>query len=121
MFSNTANMFKQTTNLINALNKLKQNLSFVKSNVNNDKTLAIYFLSNAYSDFNLFKTIYLSVTPGDQKIEAFLQEFEKFFVDVNKYLVFITEDSIEDKLHKEVVFSINEIERYLLNQLDMYR
>jgi len=27
MYSNTANMLKQTTNLINALNKIKQNLS----------------------------------------------------------------------------------------------
>ena len=114
-------MLKQTTNLINALNKLKQNLSFVKSYVFSDKILAIYFFSNAYSDFNLFKTIYLSVTPGDQKIDEFLQEFEKFFVEVNKYLEFFTEDSMEDKLHKEVMFSINETEMYLLNLLDMYR
>ncbi|KPN96247.1 hypothetical protein [Lysinibacillus sp. ZYM-1] len=121
MYSNTANMLKQTTNLINALNKLKQNLSFVKSYVISDKILAIYFLSNAYSDFNLFKTIYLSVTPGDQKIDEFLQQFEKFFVEVNKYLVFFTEDCTEDKLHKEVMFSINETEMYLLNLLDMYR
>ena len=85
------------------------------------KILAIYFLSNAYSDFNLFKTIYLSVTPGDQKIDEFLQEFEKFFVEVNKYLEFFTEDSMEDKMHKEVMFSINETEIYLLNLLDMYR
>ncbi len=122
MYSNTANMLKQTTNLINALIKLKQNLTFVKSHVNSDKTLAIYFLSNAYSDFNLFKTIYLSVTPGDQKIDEFLQEHEKFFLEVNKYLELFNDDNVmEDKLHKEVMFSINETERYLLNLLDMYR
>ena len=121
MYSNTANMLKQTTNLINALNKIKQNLSFVKLYINSDRTLAIYFLSNAYSDFNLFKTIYLSVTPGDQKIDEFLQEFEKFFVEVNKYLQFISEDSMEDQLHKEIMLSINETEMYLLNLLDIYR
>jgi len=122
MYSNTANMLKQTNNLINALKKLKQNLSFVKLYINSDRILAIYFLSNAYSDFNLFKTIYLSVTPGDQTIDEFLQEYEKFFVEVNKYLEVLNEDSIvEDRLHKEVLFAINELERYLLNLLDVYR
>ena len=122
MYSNTANMLKQTNNLINALKKLKQNLSFVKLYINSDRILAIYFLSNAYSDFNLFKTIYLSVTPGDQTIDKFLQEYEKFFVEVNKYLEVLNEDSIvEDRLHKEVLFAINELERYLLNLLDVYR
>ncbi len=47
MYSNTANMLKQTTNLINSLNKLKQNLTFVKSYATSDKILAIYFFSNA--------------------------------------------------------------------------
>ncbi|QSB09727.1 hypothetical protein MHB40_13365 [Lysinibacillus sp. FSL K6-0057] len=122
MYSNTANMLKQTNNLINALKKIKQNLSFVKLYMNSDRILAIYFLSNAYSDFNLFKTIYLSVTPGDQTIDEFLQEYEKFFVDVNKYLEVFTDDSVvEDRLHKEVLFAINELERYLLNLLDVYR
>ncbi|SPU38676.1 Uncharacterised protein [Lysinibacillus capsici] len=122
MYSNTANMLKQTNNLINALKKLKQNLSFVKLYINSDRILAIYFLSNAYSDFNLFKTIYLSVTPGDQTIDKFLQEYEKFFVEVNKYLEVFNDDSVaEDRLHKEVLFAINELERYLLNLLDVYR
>lgn len=122
MYSNTANMLKQTNNLINALKKLKQNLSFVKLYINSDRILAIYFLSNAYSDFNLFKTIYLSVTPGDQTIDKFLQEYEKFFVEVNKYLEVFNDDSVvEDRLHKEVLFVINELERYLLNLLDVYR
>jgi len=122
MYSNTANMLKQTTNLINALNKIKQNLSFVKLYINSDRTLAIYFLSNAYSDFNLFKTIYLSVTPGDQTIDEFLEKYEKFFVEVNKYLEVFTDNSVvEDRLHKEVLFAINELERYLLNLLDLYR
>ncbi len=121
MYSNTANMLKQTTNLINSLNKLKQNLTFVKTYVTSDKIFAIYFLSNAYSDFNLFKTIYLSVTPGDQKIDEFLQEFEKFFLEVNKYLQFISEENMEDQLHKEIMLSINETEMYLLNLLDIYR
>ena len=44
MYSNTANMLKQTNNLINALKKLKQNLSFVKLYINSDRILAIYFL-----------------------------------------------------------------------------
>ncbi len=115
-------MLKQTNNLINALKKLKQNLSFVKLYINSDRILAIYFLSNAYSDFNLFKTIYLSVTPGDQTIDKFLQEYEKFFVEVNKYLEVFNDDSVvEDRLHKEVLFAINELERYLLNLLDVYR
>lgn len=122
MYSNTANMLKQTNNLINALKKLKQNLSFVKLYINSDRILAIYFLNNAYSDFNLFKTIYLSVTPGDQTIDKFLQEYEKFFVEVNKYLeVFHDDSAVEDRLHKEVLFAINELERYLLNLLDVYR
>lgn len=122
MYSNTANMLKQTNNLINALKKLKQNLSFVKLYINNDRILAIYFLSNAYSDFNLFKTIYLSVTPGDQTIDKFLQEYEKFFIEVNKYLEVFNDDSVvEERLHKEVLFAINELERYLLNLLDVYR
>lgn len=120
MYSNTANMLKQTTNLINSLKKLKQNLTFVKSYVTSDKILAIYFLSNAYSDFNLFK-FYLSVTPGDQKIDEFLQEFEKFFLEVNKYLQFISEENMEDQLHKEIMLSINETEMYLLNLFDIYR
>ncbi|WP_341299361.1 hypothetical protein MHB44_12135 [Lysinibacillus sp. FSL H8-0500] len=117
MYSNTANMLKQTSNLIHALNKLKQNLSFVKSYANNDKILALYFFNNAYSDFNLFKTIYLSVTPGDQKIDGFLQSYEKIFVEVNKYL----ESFTEDQFHKEVMFAITEVEMYLLNLIDIYR
>jgi len=121
MYSNSSNMFKQTTNLINALKKLKQNLNYVKIYVNTDKTLALYFLNNAYSDFNLFKTIFQSVTPGDQKIEEFLKEFGEIFEGGNKYLLSIVNESGEDTFHKELMLTINKIETYLLHELELYR
>lgn len=121
MYSNSSNMFKQTSNLINALKKLKQNLNYVKIYANSDKTLALYFLNNAYSDFNLFKTIFQSVTPGNQKIEEFIKEFGKIFEGENKYLLSIVNESGEDTFHKELTLTINKIETYLLHELELYR
>ncbi|KOS68339.1 hypothetical protein AEA09_07065 [Lysinibacillus contaminans] len=120
MYSNTANMKKQTSNLINSLIRLKGNLSSAKTFMNSDKIPAIYFFSNAYSDFNLFKAIYQTVTPGDSKIDTFLQDFEEFYQEVNKYVEFYAEDNAHNQLHKEITASINEIEIYLLNLKDMY-
>jgi len=122
MYSNSSNMFKQTTNLINALKKLKQNLNYVKIYANSDKSLALYFFNNAYSDFNVFKTIFQSVTPGNPKVEEFLNEFGKIFEGENKYLFSIVNESGEyDTFHKEFTLTINKIETYLLHELELYR
>ena len=121
MYSNTANMKKQTSNLINSLIRLKGNLFSAKTFINSDKIPAIYFFSNAYSDFNLFKAIYQAVTPGDPQIDKFLQDYEEFYLEINKHLVSYVEDSAHNQLHQEIMITIHGLEIYLLNLIDQYR
>lgn len=114
-------MKKQTSNLINALVSLKGNLTSAKAFINNNKIQGIYFFSNAYSDFNLFKAIYQAVTPGDPQIDMFLQAYEEFYLEINKHLVSYVEDSALNQLHQEIMITIHGLEIYLLNLIDQYR
>ncbi|MGG2081674.1 hypothetical protein [Lysinibacillus pakistanensis] len=110
MFTSTESMKKQATNLINTLIIIRGNLVRSLPYIDNNKTVAIYFMGNAYSEFTLFKSIYLSGTPENPQITEFIEKYSEFQNEVDNYVELYEEDSYLPSSFKEIYGIINDLE-----------
>ena len=115
---------KHFQEIINTLIAIRGNLTRVRlfeyeiDNVNNiDKTLIMYYLCNAYSDFNCLKSIYYTNSYSMSEIDDFIEEYKKFYNEADPYIAGV--ENIYSLLNscKEIVDIINELEESFRNKL----